>query len=532
MLESGARRVASRYAVRVPAIGHGGMGVVWRAEDTLLGREVAIKEVRLPPSLAEDERARIRARVMREARAAARLNHPGAVTLHDIVEEDGRPFIVMELVRAPTLTELVAGDGPLPPARAAAIGLRLLDTLEAAHRAGIVHRDVKPGNVMVCGDGTTKLADFGIASLRGDPAVTASGLLVGSPAYMAPEQAEQGPVGPPTDLWALGATLYFAVEGEPPFEKGGPVPTLASVVHDPPRPMRRAGALEPALTALLRKSPGDRPHGADLRRLLRDAAAGPAARAAGPAVVSADTDTGTDTAAADVAVADPPATGVTAEFAPLPAPPEGAGERPARRGPRRLAALLSLVVVVLLGLLGWWAVATGRLLGPGPAAPAPAGTAPPAGQGWTPYAHEGGAFTVRHPPGWSVDPDAAERWVRFLDPAGAGRFFKVQVDEDRKDPLRAWEDTEKDFRADLRNHPGYRRVALERTAFELPGAEPARAALWEFTYDRNGRPTHAWDLSVVTASRRYSVLFQTDARVWESSRGLLDAFLQGFQPAA
>jgi len=272
MVESGAeRRIANRYAMRVPALGHGGMGVVWRAEDTLLGREVAIKEVRLPPTLAEDERVRIRARVMREARVAARLNHPGAVILHDIVDEDGRPFIVMELVRAPTLTELVAAEGALPPARAAAIGLGLLDTLEAAHRTGIVHRDVKPSNVMVREDGT-KLADFGIASLQGDPAVTASGLLLGSPAYMAPEQAGQGPVGPPTDLWALGATIYFAVEGEPPFDKGGPVPTLAAVVHEHPRPMRRAGPLEPAITALLRKPPADRLTAPDLRGMLRKVA--------------------------------------------------------------------------------------------------------------------------------------------------------------------------------------------------------------------------------------------------------------------
>ena len=217
MPESGSeRRIADRYAMRTPPLGRGGMGVVWRARDTVLGREVAIKEVQVPAALPDDERARIRGRVMREARVAARLNHAGAVTLHDIIDEDGHPFIVMELVEAPTLTDLVDERGPLPPAEVAATGLALLDTLEAAHRVGIVHRDVKPGNVMVRPDGSTKLADFGIASVQGDPVLTAStGLLAGSPAYMAPEQAEAefGPIGPATDLWALGATMYFAAGG-------------------------------------------------------------------------------------------------------------------------------------------------------------------------------------------------------------------------------------------------------------------------------------------------------------------------------
>jgi eukaryotic-like serine/threonine-protein kinase len=284
MPESGSeRRIADRYAMRTPPLGRGGMGVVWRARDTVLGREVAIKEVQVPAALPDDERARIRGRVMREARVAARLNHAGAVTLHDIIDEDGHPFIVMELVEAPTLTDLVDERGPLPPAEVAAIGLALLDTLEAAHRVGIVHRDVKPGNVMVRPDGSTKLADFGIASVQGDPVLTAStGLLAGSPAYMAPEQAEAefGPIGPATDLWALGATMYFALEGEPPFERSGAVPTLTAVVNDPPRRMQRGGELEPLVLGLLTKSPAERPSAGQLRgQLERLAGSAPASQA-------------------------------------------------------------------------------------------------------------------------------------------------------------------------------------------------------------------------------------------------------------
>src|SRR6266545_3066118 len=190
------RRIAGRYELGVQ-LGEGGVGIVWRAEDTLLGRPVAIKEVELPPAVRDKQRAALRARVIREARAAARLSHPGAVTLFDVVQDGGQDYIVMELVEAPTLDQLVAA-------------------LEAAHRAGIVHRDVKPSNVLVRDDGTTKLTDFGTASLTGDPELTVTGVVVGSPAFMAPEQIKGLEVGPATDLWALGATLYFAVEGEPP----------------------------------------------------------------------------------------------------------------------------------------------------------------------------------------------------------------------------------------------------------------------------------------------------------------------------
>jgi hypothetical protein len=277
------RVVADRYVLKAP-LGRGGMGVVWHAHDTVLGRAVAVKEVVFPPTMPDDERRAAHARVLREARAAARLNHPGAVTLYDVVQDQGHPFIVMELVPATTLADLVRTEGPPPPWRVAEIGGQLAGALEAAHRAGIVHRDVKPGNVMVAEDGGVKLADFGVASLQGDPQLTATGLVIGSPAYMAPEQAAGEPSGPPADFWALGATMYFAVEGEPPFEKASSIATLAAVVNDDPRPMRRAGPLASVIAALLVKDPAARPSGPQLRaRLDRLARTGPRATEVLPA---------------------------------------------------------------------------------------------------------------------------------------------------------------------------------------------------------------------------------------------------------
>ncbi|MDF2739973.1 MAG: serine/threonine protein kinase, partial [Actinomycetia bacterium] len=264
------RRIANRYEL-TDELGHGGMGVVWRATDTLLGRQVALKEVDLPRGVGATEREGLRARVSREARAAARLSHPGVVTVYDIAHDGGQDFIVMELVSAPTLEELVRTGGPLAPERAARLGLGLLDALEAAHRAGIVHRDLKPKNVMVRQDGATKLADFGIASVQGDPRLTATGLVVGSPAYMAPEQVEAEAVSPATDLWALGATLWFAVEGQPPFG-GGEFQTLSAIVNGQPRRPERLGRLAPVLARLLVKDPAGRATPAQLRPLLRQVA--------------------------------------------------------------------------------------------------------------------------------------------------------------------------------------------------------------------------------------------------------------------
>ncbi len=298
------RRIAGRYELGAQ-LGEGGVGIVWRAEDTLLGRPVAIKEVELPPAVRDKQRAALRARVIREARAAARLSHPGAVTLFDVVQDNDQDYIVMELVEAPNLDQLVADQGPLEPRRAAMVGLRLLATLEAAHRAGIVHRDVKPSNVLVREDGTTKLTDFGTASLTGDPELTVTGVVVGSPAYMAPEQIKGLEVGPATDLWALGATLSFAVEGQPPFKSSkAQFEVLNAIVNDPPRKARHLGALAPVIDRLLRKEPDHRPRSADVWYQLRRVAA--SAEPAGAAPARAPTEEAEAGDGAEAAPAGPP----------------------------------------------------------------------------------------------------------------------------------------------------------------------------------------------------------------------------------
>lgn len=277
------RLVAGRYRLG-DRIGRGGMGVVWAARDELLARPVAVKEVRLPSSVDPEERDLLRERTLREARTAARLDHPCAVRMFDVCEEDEQAYLVMELIEGRTLSDVIRDDGPIPPGRAAEIGICLLDALAAAHAAGIVHRDVKPGNVIVRPDGRVTLTDFGIASTAGDPSITSTGLLLGSPAYIAPERARGGTPEPPSDLWSLGATLFTAVEGQPPFDHPDPVATLTAVVTDDHEPYRLAGpALGPVLDRLLDKDPEQRPAPADLRRLLQSVAADPAARIPLPA---------------------------------------------------------------------------------------------------------------------------------------------------------------------------------------------------------------------------------------------------------
>jgi serine/threonine protein kinase len=275
---AGERLIADRYRLQTE-LGRGGMGVVWAAHDELLQRPVAVKQVHFPPTVSDEERETLRERTMREARAAARLDHHCAVRVFDVCEDEGEPFIVMEMVVGLTLSDLVREQGPISPARAAEIGLCLLDALEAAHAAGIVHRDVKPGNVLIRADGRVTLTDFGIASTAGDPSITSTGLLLGSPAYIAPERARGCVPEPPSDLWSLGATLYTAVEGRPPFDKPEPFATLTSVVIEPHTPCELAGEqLGPILDRLLDKDPDARPEPAQIRELLSGVAADPDAR--------------------------------------------------------------------------------------------------------------------------------------------------------------------------------------------------------------------------------------------------------------
>ncbi|MEV0715957.1 protein kinase [Asanoa sp. NPDC050611] len=262
--------VADRYRLVEP-LGQGGMGRVWRALDEVLHREVAIKELVPPPGLTDDERREMRERSLREARAIARLNHINVVRIFDVLRTDGDPWIVMEYVPSRSLQDVIANDGPLPPVRVAEIGLGMLAALRAAHRAGVVHRDIKPANVLLAEDGRVVLTDWGLATMPGDPTVTRTGLVLGSPAYIAPERARDGTSGPRTDMWSLGATLYAAVEGQSPFARPSALATLAALATEPPAPARRAGPLRPVLNGLLRKDPADRIDPEEADRLLRRA---------------------------------------------------------------------------------------------------------------------------------------------------------------------------------------------------------------------------------------------------------------------
>ncbi|MCT9929434.1 protein kinase [Planotetraspora sp. A-T 1434] len=264
--EGQGRLVGRRYRLLSP-VGRGGMGMVWHAHDVLLDRDVAVKELILPYGLDHAGTQVAHRRMLREARSAARLSHPGIVTVHDVVEEDGRPWIVMELVRAWSLEQAVRQSGPLPVVQAAEIGIRVLDALRHAHAAGILHRDVKPGNVLLTADRVV-LTDFGIAAIEGDVNITQTGLLMGSPAYIPPERLQGRPITHAADLWSFGATLYAAVEGRPPYEGPDAVAVLGAVLTQEPNRPQRAGALLPVIEGLLRKNPADRIPAAQVADML------------------------------------------------------------------------------------------------------------------------------------------------------------------------------------------------------------------------------------------------------------------------
>ncbi|HYY80076.1 MAG TPA: serine/threonine-protein kinase [Actinomycetes bacterium] len=542
------RIVARRYVLTAP-LGRGGMGVAWRAHDSLLGRDVAVKEVVVPSLLPQAERRAAEARVLREARAAARLNHPGAVTVHDVVREHGHTFIVMELVRAPTLADLIQAKGPLPPERVAEIGVQLAGALEAAHRVGIVHRDVKPANVLVPEIGGVKLADFGVASLQGDPTLTSTGLVLGSPAYMAPEQASGKSSGPPADMWALGATMFFAVEGEPPFDKGALIPTLAAVVNEDPRPMRRAGPIAWVIGALLAKDPAARPSPSTVQRWLRwlvdMARPGPSpATAGGPSGRSHETPTFEPARAAS----EPAATAAPSERPSRPGPPPAR-----RRGGRRLVGVLALLLAG--GLLVVWAVsgigadsaghraarptvgggagATGRAE-PAPttragpeATQAPAATVAPQGTlpaGWRAFTNRAGSVRVGVPPGFRARTRPTFHATIVEEERDPGRVFTVRS----ANPANPLPQASRDYRAwARRNLQDFREV---RYAEDQSYAGREGAVVFEYEALRNGRRVHVSHINVKGRTWGYNVEFITPVGRWDSSKELARQFEQAFQP--
>ncbi|HEU0131417.1 MAG TPA: serine/threonine-protein kinase [Mycobacteriales bacterium] len=535
------RVVADRYLLHEP-VGRGGMGVVWRADDQLLGRHVAVKEVNLQPGLSAGEREAVQARVLREARAAAMLNHAGAVTVYDVAEEGGQAYIVMELVDAPTLAELVRDHGPLPPAEVARIGLAVLDVLVAAHASGIVHRDLKPGNVMVAGD-RVKLTDFGIATIKDDPRLTSTGIVLGSPSYISPEQARGEPVTAATDLWGLGATLFFGACGRPPFDRGEAIATLTAVAHDELQVDACAGPLAPLLQAMLAKDPTQRPGVADLRARLSALAEG---REAPATVLPADVPTIADPALPPpvraAAPADPAPTLATeatvvepvAEPAEPPAPTRVDEPRPVARPVRtarrrsRAPWVLATIVLLLAAAVAGARLAADRpgglpgLLGGDGDTSASGGTAAGAvavPAGWASYTHPDAGYTVRYPQGWSVQ--RRDRWTTDFREPGTGRYLRVGwTDTPGDDPVGAWRSFSKAFAG---RHGGYEEVRIDGATYR--GHE---AAVWEYRY-REGTALHAVDLGFVTADRGYALNFQTHEDDWARSQELFEQLKAGFR---
>jgi eukaryotic-like serine/threonine-protein kinase len=575
--------VAGRYRLR-EVIGSGGAGAVWRATDELLGRSVAVKEVQL----SADDPGRVRERVLREARAAARLHHPAVTAVFDVVEEVDTVHIVMELVDGPSLRVAVRADGPLAPADAAALGLRVLDGLEAAHARGIVHRDVKPGNVLLSPTGP-KLTDFGIAALEGDASLTVAGTVLGSPSFMSPEQARGRPVGPASDLWGLGALLHFAVEGRPPFDRGEALPTLAAVVDEAPAPAPHAGPLAPVIEALLRKAPEDRPDAVRLRGLLEAVAGRPAGgraggSAVGPAVGPADAPA--DGAA--VGPADAPADG--AAIGPAGAPVEGgfpaeragtgaatgaatgradaggAAGRARPRGGGRAAVVGALVLVAVL-LTGGVLWALGRAdedlaAGPGeeaavPQVPADATPAPGAGeddeveQPDGELADQGGqdaagdADDEREAPDEETLPDG---WTRSsVGPVGASVGHPAGWEEVRVSPtivdhrepgtgtyLRTdWTDSPAgDPVEDWRRQSaafGERREGYEELRIEPTEVDGLPGAVWEYRYVEGGASLRAINVAIVAGDHAYALNIQSAEGAWADLGPTIDAILASFR---
>nr|WP_078626334.1 serine/threonine-protein kinase [Streptomyces sp. NRRL S-241] len=366
--ESAQRLVAGRYRL-LSRLGEGGMGTVWRARDETLHREVAVKEVRAPAGLRAGDITRMYSRLEREAWAAARIPDRNVVTVHDVVMEDDRPWIVMELIRGQSLADLLRAEGPLTPRHAAHIGAEVLSALRAAHAAGVEHRDVKPANVLLAQDGRVVLSDFGIAMVEGSTALTMTGEVVGSPEYLPPERALGRPSGPESDLWSLGVMLYAAVEGISPFRQDTALSTLRAVVDEEPPEPTRAGPLAPVIAGLLRKEPAERTPAAEVAVALRDIAHEPDATTtasrilptATPTPTAAPAPTPAQTATATAPVPVPEGTATTAEataaeaavppaaVAP-PAPPEAATPRRMPRTAVLVAAGAAACVLIAGGL--------------------------------------------------------------------------------------------------------------------------------------------------------------------------------------
>ncbi|WP_225825052.1 serine/threonine-protein kinase [Streptomyces naphthomycinicus] len=516
--------IAGRYRL-ADSIGSGGMGRVWRAHDEVLHRKVAIKELTAALYVSDSDQAVLLARTRAEARAAARINHSAVVTVHDVLEHDGRPWIVMELVEGESLADAVKERGRVEPTEAARIGLWVLRALRAAHSAGVLHRDVKPGNVLLGADRRVLLTDFGIAQIEGDSTITRTGEVVGSVDYLAPERVRGHDPGPSSDLWALGATLYTAVEGRSPFRRTSPLTTMQAIVEEGAEEPRQAGPLGPVIAALLHKDPARRPGAEEAEQMLAEAAEGRRPREAQAFVPTQSS--GTHTGVGPVPPGRTGGTSGTGYGAPpsggtygsgAPAAGYGSGTAPAGHGgagrsatgptaaaptadafatgrtaagrPRRRLRTLVLVVAlaavlgggagVAIQQWGGWRTDSGAGGGTSPA-PAPAESGSPGAEGtipadWKTYDDPLG-FRLSLPKGWKRKVFDTGGGLQQIDytPDDDRHFVRIAIDSspDFADPLSHQEDLEQQ----LHRLVDYQRVTMKENIYR-----DRKGALWEYTW--------------------------------------------------
>ncbi|MEU2272544.1 protein kinase [Streptomyces olindensis] len=552
--------VAGRYRL-ADSIGSGGMGRVWRAHDEVLHRSVAIKELTAALYVSESEQAILLARTRAEARAAARISHTAVVTVHDVLEHDGRPWIVMELVEGRSLADAVKEEGRVEPREAARIGLWVLRALRAAHTAGVLHRDVKPGNVLLGRDGRVLLTDFGIAQIEGDTTITRTGEVVGSVDYLAPERVRGHDPGPSSDLWALGATLYTAVEGRSPFRRTTPLTTMQAVVEEEAAELRHAGPLAPVITALLRKDPASRPDPSEAERMLAEAAEGRRPNAAqayvptqyggtspyqeapsgiGPAGSHSASHTRTPLPPlAGTPAAGTPTAGTPAGHPTL-AAPTATGPRPGGPGRRRRLRTLALVVALAAIIGGGTAVVLqqwheGRQT-PGAesgSTVAPQSTAHPGGSvpaGWTRRDDPAG-FSLYLPKGWKRQPFGPQGELKQIDytPDGGRHFVRIAVDTspDFGDPYAHQLDLEQQ----LKDLVHYQRLTLKRSIYR-----DRESAVWEYTWTAQAKDTKfpgprraIEETYIARDGTEYALYMSAPASDWAKARKQFTSLLQGWQ---
>ena len=542
--------IAGRYRLLEP-VGSGGMGRVWLARDEMLDRDVAVKEFVPPDWMTDEEKNRLRDRTLREARSAGRLNHPHVVRVYDVVHADGLPWIVMEYVPSRSLHQVINEDGAYSPVAAARIGLSVLDALSAAHRAGVLHRDVKPHNVLIGTDGRVVLTDFGLATFVDDGSVTGPGLVVGSPQYVSPERARDGASTVESDMWSLGATLYAAVEGRSPYARETAMATLMALATEPPDPPDRAGLLGPVLLGLLRHDPKARLTASEVERRLRMVVA---AAPGGGGVPQPRRARAVASAASPVSVRTLPKQRVSAEpVSPVPAEP------PPKPPPRRFPARSLLIATGLAGVLLITAGAymlnrsnNVQVAGPTPSvassaspalvtvgfspascsgsAPRTAARLPQSGAatgvngwilapGWS-YFEDGTGFHIPVPDGWTYTKSGS--LYCFRDPEG---YRVMSLDTGRNpagDPVLACRKEAARLVA-AGALPGYKEISIEKRPLLN------RAADWEYRYrDQSGTLLHAQTRWLASNGRAYALSWATREIDWPADLAKINMVLSTF----